>query len=107
MRGILICALFVLILAAVGWITFSWSANRASVNVETEKIQRDTEHIVESGKTLVKEVREPSQEAAPRQAPPAPDSSATVQAPQPPAAQQDTSQRNRQENAARQTAPVR
>jgi hypothetical protein len=55
MRALLGLAAVVLLLAVCGWITFSWNGNRASVNVETEKIESDTERIVDEGQELLEE----------------------------------------------------
>lgn len=53
MRALLGLAAIVLLLAVCGWITFSWNGNRASVNVETERIESDTEQIVDEGQELL------------------------------------------------------
>ena len=61
MRALLGLAAVVLLLTVCGWITFSWNGDRASVNVETDRIESDTEGIVEEGRELL--------EAAGRDAP--------------------------------------
>lgn len=53
MRALLGLVAVVLLLAICGWITFSWNGNRASVNVETERIESDTKRIVDEGQDLV------------------------------------------------------
>lgn len=56
MRVLLGLIAVVLLLAVCGWITFGWNGDRASVNVETEKIEEDTRHIVKEGRDLVEGV---------------------------------------------------
>lgn len=53
MRALLGLIAIALLLAICGWITFSWNGNRASVNVETEKIESDTERIVDEGQEVL------------------------------------------------------
>jgi hypothetical protein len=53
MRVLLGLVAIVLLLAVCGWITFSWNGDRASVNVETEKIETDSQHIVDEGRDLI------------------------------------------------------
>ena len=55
MRAIIFLAVVVLIMVLVGWISFSSQPGRSTINVETQKIESDTERIVESGKNLVRE----------------------------------------------------
>jgi hypothetical protein len=55
MRAIIFLAVVVLIMVLVGWISFSSQPGRSTINVETQKIEQDTEKIVESGKNLVRE----------------------------------------------------
>ena len=53
MRGIIILALLVLILGLAGWITFGSAPGRTSINIETDKIQRDTETAVENTEQMI------------------------------------------------------
>ena len=53
MRGILLLAAVVLILAFVGWITFSKGPDRASINIESDRIRQDTKEVMESGANLL------------------------------------------------------
>ena len=62
MKTLIGLAAVVLLLTVCGWITFSWNGDRASVNVETDRIESDTEGIVEEGRELL--------EAAGRETPP-------------------------------------
>ena len=55
MRAIILLAAIVLILALVGWITFSKSPGRSSINIETQQIRQDTDRALESGSRLLPE----------------------------------------------------
>ena len=50
MRAIIGIVLVVALLAVVGWVTFSNDPGRSSVNVETEKIERDIQGLSESAR---------------------------------------------------------
>lgn len=56
MRALIAIAIVVLILALVGWISFSFSDGRSSINLETEEIKQDTQKALESGSDLLKKV---------------------------------------------------
>ena len=58
MRAIIGLAVLVVILALLGWVTFSTDPGRSSVNVETEKIERDIQGITESAQEAGEEIRE-------------------------------------------------
>ncbi|QDV80246.1 hypothetical protein [Botrimarina mediterranea] len=58
MRAIIAIVALVLILALVGWVSFSTEPGRSSVNVETEKIERDIEGISESVEDASDEFRD-------------------------------------------------
>ena len=58
MRAILVLALLVVILAFFGWVTFSNDPGRSSVNVETEKIERDIQGITDSVHDAGEEIRQ-------------------------------------------------
>ncbi len=49
MRALILLAAIVLVLALVGWISFSTGPDRASVNIESERIRQDTKQVMESG----------------------------------------------------------
>lgn len=53
MRAVLIFIAVVLLLALAGWVTFSKGPNRASINLESGKIQQDTEHAMQKGGELL------------------------------------------------------
>jgi hypothetical protein len=49
MRAVILLAAIVLILALVGWISFSKGPDRASINIESDRIRQDTKQVMESG----------------------------------------------------------
>ena len=53
MRGIIILALIVLAMGLAGWLTFGKNPGRATINIETDKIQRDTETAVENTERMI------------------------------------------------------
>jgi hypothetical protein len=53
MRALLILAAIILILALVGWISFSKGPDRASVNIESERIRQDTKEAMQSGAEML------------------------------------------------------
>jgi hypothetical protein len=48
MRALILLAAIVLILALVGWISFSKGPDRASINIESDRIRQDTKQVLES-----------------------------------------------------------
>ncbi|MEX2171835.1 MAG: hypothetical protein WD851_21120 [Pirellulales bacterium] len=50
MRGLLIIIALILILLLVGWITVSFTGDRASITLEKEKIKQDTQEISDSAR---------------------------------------------------------
>jgi hypothetical protein len=71
MRVLILLAALVLILALVGWLTFSRDDGRTSVNLETQEIRQDTKELLESGSQALQrdgEAADPSSGSAePRQ----------------------------------------
>jgi hypothetical protein len=53
MRALILLVAIVLILALVGWITFSKGPDRASVNIESDRIRHDTKQVLDSGGQLL------------------------------------------------------
>jgi hypothetical protein len=72
MRALLIVLAVVLIFALVGWISFSKGPDRASINVESEKIRQDTKQAMESGAELLHKAGDKVQAEANRQRPETP-----------------------------------
>ena len=56
MRTLIGLVALVLVLALVGWISFSSDGERMSVNIEKQEIREDTDAMVESGKELVTDI---------------------------------------------------
>ena len=53
MRALILLAAIVLVLALVGWISFSKEPDRASVNIESDRIRQDTKQVMESGAQML------------------------------------------------------
>ena len=49
-------------LTAIGWLTFDFAGKNPSVEVETDKIESDTEAVIDAGKELIHETSEVLQE---------------------------------------------
>lgn len=48
MRALLIAAVVVLLMVVVGWVSFAVTEDRSTINLETDKIERDLESFKES-----------------------------------------------------------
>jgi hypothetical protein len=53
MRGIIILVLLILLMVFAGWLTFGRDPGRTTINIETDKIQRDTESAVENTERMI------------------------------------------------------
>jgi hypothetical protein len=53
MRAILILAVIALLMGLAGWMTFDSDPGRTSINIETDKIERDTEEAVDNAENLI------------------------------------------------------
>jgi hypothetical protein len=53
MRAFIIMALLLLLLTMIGWVTFSRSGTKSSINLETQQIKNDTQNMVDSGKNML------------------------------------------------------
>ena len=58
MRVFILLAAVVLLLAVIGWISFSGGPGRASINLETEKVRQDTQEVLESGSEVLQDAGE-------------------------------------------------
>ena len=58
MRAIVVFILLAVVLSFLGWLTFSSDPGRSSVNVETEKIERDLHELSESAREAGRELRQ-------------------------------------------------
>ena len=54
MRALIFLVAIVLLLALAGWISFSNTPGRSSINIETQKIEQDTDRALESGSNLLR-----------------------------------------------------
>lgn len=53
MRAIIILALVILAMGLAGWLTLGRNPGRTTINIETEKIQRDTQTAVENTERMI------------------------------------------------------
>lgn len=53
MRALIVIIVVIAALFLIGWLSFSWTGDRASIGVETEAIQEDTGNMVDSARELV------------------------------------------------------
>ena len=58
MRALIFLAVIVLVLALVGWISFSKGPDRTSINIESDKIRQDTKQVMEAGAEAASTKRE-------------------------------------------------
>jgi hypothetical protein len=58
MRALLLLVAIVLILAVVGWISFSSEPGRSSINIETDEIREDTGEVMREGSELLRNAEE-------------------------------------------------
>jgi Flp pilus assembly protein TadB len=57
MRAIIIVAVILLVMVALGWLSFRASQDRATMTIETQKIEQDTEQAVEKGREVWQDAR--------------------------------------------------
>ena len=67
MRALILLAAIVLILALVGWITFSKGPGRSSINIESDRIRQDTKEVMESGAKMLHKAGDKVESEANRQ----------------------------------------
>lgn len=53
MRALIFLVAIVLLMALAGWISFSSGPGRSSINLETDRIEADTDRALESGAHLL------------------------------------------------------
>lgn len=53
MRALIVLFAALIVLALVGWITFSKGPGQSSIHLETDKIKQDTDEMMESGAELL------------------------------------------------------
>jgi hypothetical protein len=64
MRALILLAAVLLILALVGWLTFSRDDGRTSINLETQEIRQDTKELLESGSQALQRAGEATEPEA-------------------------------------------
>lgn len=64
MRALIFLVAIVLLMALAGWISFSSTPGRGSINIETQKIQADTDRALESGAHLMQKASDSVGQAA-------------------------------------------
>jgi len=72
MRGLILLVVVVLFLFLAGWLSFSNSGDRATINLEKQEIREDTANIVQEGNELADEAREAIQPDEPSDEAPGP-----------------------------------
>lgn len=63
MKPLLILVVIGLLMVLAGWLTFGRNGNQTSINIETKKIEHDTERAIDKGKELLKKVEHSAQGA--------------------------------------------
>jgi hypothetical protein len=58
MRILILLIALVVVLALVGWVTFSDEPGRSSINIETEEIRQDTGEVMHEGSELLQDAEE-------------------------------------------------
>lgn len=58
MKGIVAIIVIVLVLVLIGWISFRTDDGRATIQLDTNKAQADTERVVEGAKDLTQRAAE-------------------------------------------------
>jgi len=66
MRALVFLALVVIVLALVGWISFSKGPDRTSINIEANKIRQDTKQLMGSGGEMLHKAGDKVETAADR-----------------------------------------
>ena len=54
MRVLIVIVVVVLLLSLAGWVVFDFSGNSASVEIRKDKIQRDTDNLIDNSKDLLR-----------------------------------------------------
>jgi hypothetical protein len=62
MRKLLIAALLIALLFAVGWLSFRYDGRQASVTFDTDEARQDTRELAEKGREAVDRVTERGRE---------------------------------------------
>ncbi len=62
MKAVILLLVAVILMSWLGWLTFQKTNGQATVTLETEQIQKDTERAVEKGKDVGGRLREKKDE---------------------------------------------
>jgi hypothetical protein len=57
-RGLILIAAVILLLAIVGWVSFSSGPGRSSINLETDEIRQDTQEVLQSGSEALRDAEQ-------------------------------------------------
>ena len=72
MRLLVLLIALVVILAFLGWLTFSPGTERSSINIETQEIREDTRELLDSGAKILGQDEKEIDRAADQDEAPAP-----------------------------------
>jgi hypothetical protein len=78
MRAILLLVAIVVVLALVGWISFSKGPDRTSINIESGRIREDTKQVMESGAEVLHKAGDKVEAETTQDSVPAPESPQTT-----------------------------
>lgn len=56
MRAVLILVVIALLMVLAGWLTFAKNGSQTSINIETQKIEHDTDRAIQRGKEVLQKV---------------------------------------------------
>ena len=62
MRKLLVAIVLIILLVAVGWLSFSYDGSRASVSLDTAEMREDTQEALATGEAAVENAREHGKE---------------------------------------------
>jgi F0F1-type ATP synthase membrane subunit b/b' len=62
MRKLLVAVILIVLLVAVGWLSFHYDGRQASVNFDTTEMKQDTKEALEKGERAVEQATERGRE---------------------------------------------
>jgi hypothetical protein len=57
-RGLILISAVILLLAIVGWVSFSSGPGRSSINLETDEIRHDTQEVLQTGSEALRDAEQ-------------------------------------------------
>ena len=72
MRAVIILVVVILAMIALGWLTFRGGGDRATMTIETQKMEQDAGQAIEKGREAVREARDNLRDETAPQTPPPP-----------------------------------